>query len=227
MKFKLSLLVYMLYIGIVYGLLYHYLIMPVPSNGLIHCIISGIAFALLTYIVTIRILERDYTLKESINTLEKNIVIDVLTGLYNRRAFDNEIMKIQKDKNYSLIFMDIDNFRSFNNEYGHKIGDRVLQQVSQTIKSSIRSNDRAYRYGGEELVILLDNCPKDVAFKIAEKIRININKIDTSPLPSITVSLGVATYPEDGDNILNVVEASDNALLTAKKSGKNTTVMYK
>ena len=136
-------------------------------------------------------------------------------------------MKIQKDKNYSLIFMDIDNFRSFNNEYGHKIGDRVLQQVSQTIKSSIRSNDRAYRYGGEELVILLDNCPKDVAFKIAEKIRININKIDTSPLPSITVSLGVATYPEDGDNILNVVEASDNALLTAKKSGKNTTVMYK
>lgn len=178
------------------------------------------------YFVSIRVFRRFYDLKEINKNLKKNIDTDKLTSLYNRRAFDNDILNISKDKTYSLIFIDIDNFRRFNNEFSHKAGDIVLQKVSGTIKNNIRCDDRAYRYGGEEIVILLKKCNKNKAFEIAEKIRINISKIDNSPLPSITVSLGVANYPEDGDDILNIVESSDNALSAAKRSGKNCTVTY-
>lgn len=226
MKFKLSLLISMLSIGIVYGLLYHYVVMPIFGSKLIHYVISGIILGLITYFVTISIFEKFYKLKEINKNLEKSSIIDKLTNLHNRRVFDNDLMKIQKDKTYSLIFIDIDNFRRFNNEFGHKVGDKVVQKVSETIKNNIRCDDRAYRYGGEEIVILLKNCYKNKAFEIAEKIRINISKINNSPLPSITVSLGVANYPQYGNNISNIVELSDKALLTAKKSGKNCTVTY-
>lgn len=226
MKFKLLLLISMILMGIVYGLLYHYIVMPLFGNELIHCVLSGIILALITYFVTIKIFNRFYKLKEINMKLEKNMLIDKLTNLHNRRAFDDDIIKIQKDNTYSLIFIDIDNFRRFNNEFGHKAGDIVLQKVSLTIKKSIRYDDKAYRYGGEEIVVLLKNCDKNKAFEIAEKIRINISKINNSPLPSITVSLGVANYPEDGNNISSIVESSDNALLTAKRSGKNCTVTY-
>ncbi len=227
MKFKLSLLTSMLFIGLVYGLSYHYVVMLIfGENELIHCVVSGILFSLIMYFVSIRVFRRFYDLKEINKNLEKNIDTDKLTSLYNRSAFDNDILNISEYKAYSLIFIDIDNFRRFNNEFGHKAGDIVLQKVSQTIKNNIRCDDRAYRYGGEEIIILLKNCNKYKAFEIAEKIRINISKIDNFPLPSITVSLGVANYPEDGDDISNIVESSDNALLTAKMSGENCTITY-
>ena len=114
MKFKLSLLISFLFMGIVYGLSYHYVVMPVFGSELIHCVISGIIIAFITYFVIIRILYRFSKLKEINRKLEKNIAIDELTGLHNRRAFDNDIMKIQKDTTYSSIFIDIDNFRRFN-----------------------------------------------------------------------------------------------------------------
>jgi diguanylate cyclase len=226
LKLHLSLLITMLFSGLAYGLLYHYTIMPLLYGELVHCIVSGMIFGLINYFISIAIYKRFYELKKVNKALKKSIHVDKLTALLNRRAFDNDMLKISKSDTYSLIFIDIDNFRRFNNEFGHKVGDMVLQKVSRTIKDTIRSSDRVYRYGGEEFVILLKDCDKSNALSIAEKIRIKISEIDNSPFPSITVSLGVASYPDDGTNFSEVIVASDKALLTAKKSGKNRTCVY-
>lgn len=129
------------------------------------------------------------------------------------------------DDTYSIIFIDIDNFKNFNNSFGHQIGDTVLKKVGQTIKATVRSNDSVYRYGGEEIVIILNDCDKKNAFAIAEKVRLNISELDNSPFPVITISLGISSYPEDGTEIDKIIEASDMALLTAKKLGKNQVAM--
>lgn len=223
---RLILLTSMILIGLTYGLLYHYMFMPLFGSELLHCIASGTIFGLINYFVSIKVYKKFHKLEEINNNLKKSINIDKLSSLLNRRALDNDIKSIPKNETYSLIFIDIDNFRKFNNEFGHKTGDIVLQKVAQTIINNIRCDDKAYRYGGEEFVILLKDCDKNNSFKIAEKIRINISKIDNSPFPPITISLGVASYPEDGTNFSEIAEASDMALLQAKKSGKNCTLIY-
>lgn len=211
----------MLIIGLVYGLTYHVVIMPLFGNKLIHCIIQSVGFGLINYFVVTGIYKKYNVLKKSNTLLQTTLQIDKLTGLFNRRSFDNHIKKLPLDDTYSIIFIDIDNFRNFNNNFGHQIGDSVLKRVSQTIKSTVRSNDSVYRYGGEEIVIILNECDKDNAFKIAEKIRLYICELNNSPFPVITISLGIANYPEDGTEIDKIIEASDKALLAAKRLGKN------
>lgn len=212
----------MLILGIAYGFVYHYLAMPLLGDSLlVQCLGSGTMFGFATYFIVVNINRKYYELEKDNESLKRDIDIDQLTGLYSRRAFSQDIKKIGKEKTYSLIFIDVDNFREFNNEYGHDSGDEVLIKISDTVKSSIRQNDRAYRYGGEEIVVLLKKCTKINAIQIGEKIRGNISNIDNSPQPSITISLGVASYPEDGENISTIIKLSDKALMEAKKSGKN------
>jgi len=226
LKLHLSLLISMLFTGSVFGILYHYMVMPLFGSELTRCISSGTIFGLINYFICIGIYKKFYELKKVNITLEKKVYIDRLTTLFNRSALDNDMLQISNSETYSLVFIDIDNFRRFNNEYGHKAGDVVLQKASDTIKNTIRSFDRAYRYGGDEFVILLKDYNKINVLSIVGKIRINISEIDNSPLPSITVSCGVASYPEDGDNFSKIIAASDSALLDAKKSGKNRTIIY-
>lgn len=221
LNLKSSLLISMITIGLIYGIMFHYVVMPFFGNRLIHCVTMGVVFGFINYFIAIGIYKKYNVLKKSYKLLQKDLQIDKLTGLFNRRVFDNDIQKLSFDDTYSMIFIDIDNFRKFNNEFGHQIGDTVLKKVSQTIKATVRANDKVYRYGGEEIVILLKDCDKKDAFEIAEKIRVNISKLDNSPFPPITISLGISSYPEDGTEIDKIIEACDNALLTAKKLGKN------
>jgi len=151
-------------------------------------------------------------------------MMDSLTGLLNRRAFDQAIKVVDDSGLYSLIFLDIDNFRDFNNHFGHDIGDNVLKKVGETIKACVRASDRVYRYGGEEITLILMDCDKKNAMKMAEKIRSEISQLDNGAYPQITVSLGVSSYPDDGRYIHDVIVASDKALLKAKQSGKNCTI---
>jgi diguanylate cyclase len=212
----------MLFVGITYGIVYHYLAMPILGDSLfVQCLGSGTMFGMISYFILVNITHKYYEVEKDNKSLRRYINIDQLTGLFNRRAFNQDIKKMEKEISYSLVFIDVDNFREFNNEYGHDSGDAVLQIVSETIKKGIRQNDRAYRYGGEEIVIILKECIKSNAMQIGEKIRENISSIDNSPQPSITISLGVASYPEDGEDISTVIKLSDKALLKAKKSGKN------
>ena len=222
MKFKLAMLISMWLLGIAYGIAYHYLAMPLLGDSFfVQCLVSGTIFGLITYFIVLNITQKYYELEKDNRNLKRDIDIDQLTGLYTKRAFNQDIKKMSKEKAYSLIFIDVDNFRIFNNDYGHDSGDAVLQKVGETIKNDIRQNDRAYRYGGEEIVVILKKCSKINAIQIGEKIRCNISSIDNSPQHLITISLGVASYPEDGEDISTIIKVSDKALLNAKKSGKN------
>jgi len=195
MKFKLVMLVSMLILGIAYGIVYHYLAMPLLGDSLfVLCLVSGTVFGLITYFIVLNITRKYYELEKDNNNLKRDIDIDQLTGLYSRRAFHQDIKKMSNEKSYSLIFIDVDDFRIFNNEYGHDSGDAVLKNVCETIKNNIRQNDRAYRYGGEEIVVVLKECTRINAIQIGEKIRSAISSINNSPKTSITRSLGCASY---------------------------------
>jgi len=165
--------------------------------------------------------------------LKKQAVFDALTGIPNRRSFSetivNEFKRSERHQDpLSIIMCDIDNFKAFNDTYGHDSGDSCLKKVAQTIKKSLkRPGDYCARYGGEEFIILLPNTAIDGAIKIAETIRSDIQEIaiphkNSLPGKVVTISLGVAT--SEIKNIISheaLVKHADMALYKAKKQGRN------
>ena len=221
---KLWLLIAMVLTGILYSVvLLYFMPMPLFNNLLLHCIIPGTLFGLTNFIVAVLFNKRVEKLKSLNQQLKSSLMKDSLTGLLNRRAFDQAIKEVDDRGLYSIIFLDVDNFRDFNNHFGHDIGDNVLRKVGETIKACVRATDRVYRYGGEEITLILMDCDKKNALKMAEKIRLEISRLDHQAYPQITVSLGISSYPDDGRYIHEVIVASDKALLKAKQSGKNCT----
>lgn len=173
------------------------------------------------------------------DTLEISIK-DELTGIYNRRYFNERIQKeFHRAERYtrilSFIMIDIDYFKSFNDTYGHHVGDEVLKGVAAKIGEGLRTSDVLARYGGEEFVIILPETDKDGAVHVAEKIRSSIasekwrfrNTLRSEDQPEeyiekqITISLGVSSYPADSDSIQGLLEAADQYLYAAKLSGRN------
>ncbi|MDP2917234.1 MAG: diguanylate cyclase [Dehalococcoidia bacterium] len=151
---------------------------------------------------------------------------DELTGLLNRRSL-NEMLASEIGRHsryggvFSLIIIDLDSFKYFNDVYGHLAGDMVLKQAATIMKSSIRDADQAFRYGGDEFAILLPQTASEAASKVAERIRQQILakvKLDSTPL---TVSLGIATWPADGIGTSEIISAADAALYQAKRAGGN------
>jgi diguanylate cyclase (GGDEF)-like protein/PAS domain S-box-containing protein len=163
--------------------------------------------------------------------LNRNLaLIDSLTGLYNRRYLDTFIDKqlalAERNKQpLSIIILDIDNFKHFNDTNGHKAGDMALRSISQAINKNIRVSDIGVRYGGEEFIIVLPNIDKVTAFEVAERIRYSIEMspitISRDKKVFITSSFGIATYDVDGDSFDALIANADNALYNAKKAGKN------
>ncbi|RKD31450.1 diguanylate cyclase [Thermohalobacter berrensis] len=158
--------------------------------------------------------------------------IDKLTGTYTRKYFDktfNDLLnKAKKTKvPFSVIIIDIDKFKSVNDKYGHQKGDEILSKVGNIILNCTRSTDIVARYGGEEFVIISMNTNKDEAFIVAEKIR---KEIEESKLlgdeRSLTVSLGIANFPEDSQYKEELIEKADKSLYYAKKLGRNQTVFW-
>ncbi|MBQ8887528.1 MAG: diguanylate cyclase [Candidatus Gastranaerophilales bacterium] len=155
---------------------------------------------------------------------------DGLTELYNHRFFQEEMRKkidfAEKLKNnFSLILIDIDFFKKFNDKYGHQAGDAVLKHVAKTLKSCVRNEDFVCRYGGEEMAIILNNVNRETAVAVAEKIckTIASKQYELSPdlEVQITISLGVATYPQNGKTPTDLIEYSDKCLYKAKENGRN------
>lgn len=153
---------------------------------------------------------------------------DSLTGLYNRR-FQVEAIKEAKEKAdrygipFSVLMIDVDNFKSINDRLGHEIGDRVLIGVSNLISQSVRSADIPSRWGGEEFLVLLVNTDIEGAVVLAERIREGVTKLKVDNVPRITVSIGVAQYIP-GESIDNLISRADHGLYDAKRSGKNRVV---
>jgi len=156
---------------------------------------------------------------------------DELTGIFNRRYFnqryDREVQRAQRyERPLSVIMIDIDHFKTFNDKHGHLMGDRVLQGVATLLERSIRKSDILARFGGEEFVILLPEIDKERGRKVAEKLRRAIERADfpkgtTQPLGRITISLGLASFPEDSSRSPDLLERADRALYTAKTLGRN------
>jgi len=217
---QVKLMLSMVIIGVMYSLIFHFLIMNLLTNLLLHCIVMGIFFGLINFLVAKKFYASYTSLKVTNKDLKDQAQLDKLTGLLNRRRLDEDIQQLDADE-FSLMFIDIDNFRDFNNKYGHNIGDQVLTKVSQLITNRVRPQDCVYRYGGEEVVILLKDCSKKSANMIGERIRRDISTLDNSPYPQITVSLGISSYPDDGMNVQEILIKSDEALLSAKSQGKN------
>ena len=155
---------------------------------------------------------------------------DELTRLYNHRHFherlEQEIARGSRfGGTFSLIMLDIDLFKAYNDNYGHLAGDQVLHRVGRYIESSIRSIDLAFRYGGDDFTILLREARLDDAYKVAERIRKTIESKTSSRAMPITVSLGVANWPNDGVMKEEIVGRSDAALYQAKQMGWNRTCL--
>jgi diguanylate cyclase len=162
--------------------------------------------------------------------LKKESTKDFLTGLNNVRYFDtiyNNIIKNTREKNesLSLLMIDIDFFKKINDTYGHVEGDIVLKKLSKVLSESARSFDVISRNGGEEFTILLLDCSKIHAEQIAERIRMNVESypfiLSSGIQISVTVSIGVASYPDVTNELEKLLEKADIALYIAKRSGKN------
>lgn len=156
---------------------------------------------------------------------------DGLTGLYNHRYFQETIAaEIFRSRRYSrvfsLIFMDIDLFKKYNEVKGHPEGDKLLVTLSRMLVENLRSSDFVARYGGEEFVMILPETPKKNAFGVADEIRQKIadHPFDgrgALPQGKVTVSMGVASYPEDGRDVSSLMLFADQALYQAKTQGRN------
>ena len=157
---------------------------------------------------------------------------DPLTGIYNRRAYDRQMdttvsaVKTGDLKTAALAVFDIDNFREFNNNYGHLAGDRVLAHVARVTAATLRGDDLFFRYGGDEFIIIMPNTTRQAAFGVGEKVRQSLGAVEfkifknSDQTAQVTVSIGV-TEIEKGDDQSRFFARADRALYSAKKAGRN------
>src|SRR4029077_1852277 len=162
--------------------------------------------------------------------LRDQSIRDPLTGLFNRRYMletcRREFSRAARGKQpVSMLSIDVDFFKKFNDNHGHDAGDTVLREVGKCLESVFRNEDVACRFGGEEFVVVLPGASLDIGARRAEELRGKIEALSVryldSNLPRITISVGVAAFPEAGDNPQSVLKAADDALYCAKEAGRN------
>jgi diguanylate cyclase (GGDEF)-like protein len=169
-------------------------------------------------------------LRQGREELERLSRTDGLTGLPNRRhlmeILEKEVRRARRnDRSFSLLMIDVDHFKRYNDTFGHLAGDDVLKALAEVLAAAIRTADYAARYGGEEFTVLLPETPLDGAAEVAERIR---ERMQQRPLGTngtrVTLSIGVAEFPTDGETLESVIARADNALYVAKQHGRNQVV---
>jgi diguanylate cyclase (GGDEF)-like protein len=161
---------------------------------------------------------------------------DGLTGILNRRAMENrlelEFSRALRDRSsLSALMIDIDHFKFYNDQHGHQLGDETLRRVARILERNIRKVDAVARYGGEEFCVILPRATKEEAIEVANKLRRSVEQADflqgyMQPLGRVTISCGVASTPEDAENIAALITCADDALFRAKQGGRNQVVAY-
>lgn len=219
-SFALSALIILFYLaGTVWVMdlfnIWVWVVMPVILS-----VIAFISVYVIKYIIKSRDFEHTYKLATT----------DGLTELYNHRFFQDQMKLSIEDckrsgRSFSLIMVDIDFFKKFNDTYGHQAGDAVLRQVAATLKRTVRSSDIVCRYGGEEMSIILRDTGHEEAILTAEKVCRNVAAkpflIAPNTEKNVTISLGVSTYPENGSEPQELIEYADKGLYAAKENGRN------
>ncbi len=175
-------------------------------------------------------------MRKDLEIARKEALTDPLTGLANRKAFDRELNRLaamannNEDYGFSIILMDIDYFKTFNDTFGHQVGDQVLKLVSKTLKQGVKGRDMTARYGGEEFAILLPETNIVGGSKVAELLRKEVEKKEVinrstgKKIAKITLSAGVAEYRK-GENVVELIERVDRALYSAKNKGRNRVIV--
>jgi diguanylate cyclase len=170
-------------------------------------------------------------LKQELTRVREEAMIDGLTGLMNRRAFDERIEAAlaqlpEHSSGLCLLMLDIDHFKRINDTFGHVFGDRVLRTIGQLLKATVKGQDTVARYGGEEFAVLLPETPRAGALTVGERVRESVaesrirrlNSDET--IGSVTISLGLARY-RAGDSPATFIERADAALYLSKANGRN------
>jgi len=174
------------------------------------------------------------TIRDSLKAAEHRSNTDALTALANRHSMDQflrqaQINAMEKDEPLSILLIDIDHFKKFNDDYGHQVGDQVLRLVAKVLQESVREVDLAARYGGEELIAVLPGADLSVCTTVAERIRRRISEAKLTrratgkEIGSITVSIGVAQF-RLAESAEAMIERCDRGLYQAKRMGRNRTV---
>ncbi len=164
---------------------------------------------------------------ENSRLYERTVVLsnqDSLTGLWHHGYFqyllgEQTKMAVSKKQGFTMLMIDIDNFKDFNDTYGHQAGDAILKNISNIFRDVSRKIDIIARYGGEEFSIILPNTKKEEALVLAERLRKSV--AENEDLKKITISIGVASFPEDGEKKEQLISKADQALYEAKRTGKN------
>ena len=182
-------------------------------------------FLRLKRVVRERRLSRERT--QMVETLTKLSILDDLTQLYNSRHFYHQLSaEVNRYNRYkrplSLLMIDIDHFKHFNDTYGHLEGDQILSGIGGLITRGLRTMDTAYRFGGEEFTVILPETDADAAVTVAERIKEEAEKVKSAAKPekAITLSIGVTEY-DDGETISDFIRRADQAMYLSKDKGRN------
>jgi diguanylate cyclase len=173
-------------------------------------------------------------IRDSLKVAEQRCNTDALTGLANRRSLDEflrstQIVAMEKGDPLSVLMIDIDHFKKFNDSYGHQVGDHVLRLVAKVLQDSVRGGDLAARYGGEELMAVLPGATLEVCTDVAERIRLRVSEARLTrrttgeEIASVTVSIGVARF-RLAESAEAMIERCDRGLYEAKRLGRNRVV---
>jgi len=168
------------------------------------------------------------SLSKKLEQTQSKAVVDSTTKVFNRSAYDMRIIQaIHEFKRYGndvcLIVCDIDHFKKFNDNHGHRAGDKVLASTATTMKNAIRTSDQLFQYGGEEFVVLLYCTPVENALKVADKIRADVKRdffLYKGKELKVTISVGVA-FLQEGDTETSIFERADKAMYEAKRNGRD------
>jgi diguanylate cyclase (GGDEF)-like protein len=161
---------------------------------------------------------------------------DVKTGLYNHGFFMTRLKEeVARTKRTScassIIVMDVDKFKNFNDTYGHLAGDEVLEKLAMVIKQGVRTDDIPSRFGGEEFTVLLPHTDSETAWAVSERLRASVASMQVPwevPLPQVTISLGIYTFDQDSDvDSTGIIRRADEALYVSKKEGRNRSTLWK
>jgi len=177
-------------------------------------------------------IEMAITIADLFQAVRDQAVTDALTGLYNRRYFEDALQKeVQRAKRqkqpFSIIGIDLDFLKKINDTYGHNFGDLAIKTIADVLKSNARSVDVPARIGGEEFNVLLPGINSEGALVAAERIRKSIESAEIDTIGHITGSLGVATYFEHSENVEELLELTDQAMYTSKREGRNRVTLAK
>lgn len=216
----LTFLTYMGYTIFTFQMMKHFNLWVELVSPLLFATLVFIAMLIVKYLIKSKDFEQQYKLATT----------DGLTGLYNHRYFQEQMTSaLEHAKRYetefSLIIIDIDYFKKFNDSFGHQCGDRVLRAVAQTLKKNVRATDIVCRYGGEEMSIILPNIShKDAVFtaqKLCKTVSEQEVRTNSDKTTNVTISLGVATFPKDAETVQDMIKSADERLYHAKENGRN------